>query len=229
MLHGAIGAAVQLQPLKRCLSDRFNVYSLDFAGHGGRPYDSDFTIELFANDVLQFVQQQNLDRVNIFGYSMGGYVAMYLAKHHAGKVNKIVTLATKYHWDEVTAAKEIKMLDPEKMEQKIPAFAAILRERHQPNDWKDVLKRTAEMMNGLGNDNPLKMEDYAAITTPSLLLLGDRDKMVTLEETVAVYKALPNAMMGMLPGTQHPIEQVNANTLAYMIDSFFMNDTEGII
>ena len=72
----------------------------------------------------------------------------------------------------------------------------------------------------LGQHNPLKPEDYATIATPALVLLGDRDKMVSLDETLAVYRALPNARMGMLPGTPHPIEQVSTGMLAFFIKDF---------
>jgi len=75
-------------------------------------------------------------------------------------------------------------------------------------------------MVALGKDNTLKITDHAEINTPALILLGDRDKMVGLEETLLVYKALPNAQMGMLPGTPHPIEQVDVNLLGMMIERF---------
>src|SRR6185312_9159050 len=109
---------------------------------------------------------------------------------------------------ESIASREIQMLNPEKIAQKLPAFAEALQQRHAPNDWKVLLEKTAAMMLALGADNTLKTADYAGIATPALILLGDRDKMVSLEETVAVYKALPNARMSMLPATQHPIEQI---------------------
>jgi hypothetical protein len=44
--------------------------------------------------------------------------------------------------------------------------------------------------------------------------------MVTLDETLAVYKALPNARMGMLPNTPHPVEQVDVALLSFMVGSF---------
>ena len=54
---------------------------------------------------------------------MGGYVALQLANKHPKYVQKIITLGTKFAWDKETAAKEVKMLNPEKIEEKIPAFA----------------------------------------------------------------------------------------------------------
>jgi pimeloyl-ACP methyl ester carboxylesterase len=221
LLHGAIGAADQLKPLAVALSADYNVHMLDFSGHGNAPAAAGpFSIELFANDVLQYMCANSLERVSIFGYSMGGYVGLYLAKNHPERVNSVITLATKFHWDSEIAAREILMLNPEKIEQKLPAFAATLRDRHSGMDWKEVLKMTVEMMVALGADNTLKPADYAGITAPSLLLLGDRDKMVSLDETVATYKCLPVAQLGVLPGTSHPIEQVNVDMLVFTIKQF---------
>ena len=113
------------------------------------------------------------------------------------------------------------MLNPEKIEKKIPAFAETLEERTYSRFMeRSVLQKTTEMMRGLGNDNTLKPADYGLINTPALVLLGDQDKMVKLEETVSVYKALPNALMGVLPVTPHPIEQVDINLLVFMIKEF---------
>lgn len=221
ILHGAIGAADQFIGIAEQLSEKYEVHTLDFAGHGGKPINEQpFSISLFANNVLDYLKEENLSQVAIFGYSMGGYVAMYLAKHHPDKVCKIVTLATKFHWDEATAAKEVKMLNPEKIQEKLPAFAAILQKRHAPNDWQQVLKQTQSMLIAMGKDNPLKIDDYSNLEHPSLILIGDRDKMITLDETLAVYKTLPNAQMGMLPNTHHPIEQANVDYLLYHIQQF---------
>lgn len=220
LLHGAIGAADQLKPLAEKLSDKYEVHTLDFSGHGGRAIGANYTIPGFCEDVIAYMAEKRLSNISIFGYSMGGYVAMYLAKHHPHRVKKIVTLATKFHWDKATAEKEVKMLDADKILTKLPAFAETLEKRHSPGDWKAVLASTVAMMLEMGNDNPLKEEDYSQIHVPALLLLGDRDKMITLEETLAVYKALPNAEMGMLPATHHPIEQTNLRLLAEIIRYF---------
>ncbi|MCB0700691.1 MAG: alpha/beta hydrolase [Chitinophagales bacterium] len=221
-LHGAIGASDQLSDIANSLSDTYDVHRFDFAGHGGKPFPEEpLSIKLFADEVLNFLNEKGIDKVSIFGYSMGGYVAMMLAKHHPERVEKIVTLATKFHWDEPTAAKETKMLQADKIEEKVPAFAKALAERHAPNDWKELFIRTIDMLNAMGQDNPLKLEDYSNIETPSLILLGDRDKMITLEETLNVYKTLPNAQMGMLPNTHHPIEQANIPHLLFHIRQFF--------
>ena len=53
LLHGAIGAKDQLQDLERWLSRDFEVYTLNFSGHGGEEIPTEFSIEKFAEDVLR--------------------------------------------------------------------------------------------------------------------------------------------------------------------------------
>jgi len=221
LIHGALGSKDQLTSLAEQLKNDFIIHAFNLTAHGGNAIPGkDLSIALFANDILQYMQQQNIEQANIFGYSMGGYAGMYIAKHNPEKINKLITLATKFYWDETIAAKEIKMLDAATIELKVPAFAQQLKQRHAPADWKLLLQKTAEMMYGLGKNNTLKQEDYSGITTASLIMIGDRDKMVTLDETVAVYKNLSNAQMCVLPNTPHPLEQVDAELLAFMIKKF---------
>ena len=89
LLHGAIGAADQLSRLKEELADSFSVLCLNFSGHGGSAFaDEEFSIHLFASEVITFLDKKKIDSTHIFGYSMGGYVAMYLAKNHPQKIKK---------------------------------------------------------------------------------------------------------------------------------------------
>ena len=221
LLHGALGSKAQLASLASALQDHYTVHTLNFPGHGGRPFpEAPFSIPFFSEQVSTYMQEMGILQAHIFGYSMGGYAAMYLAKQYPDKVNKLITLATKFHWDEQTATQEAGMLDATIIQQKLPAFAAQLQERHAPNDWMALLDKTKQLLTGLGQHNALQLPDYRAVTTPVLLLLGDRDKMVTLEETVAVYQQLPTAQLGVLPNTPHAIEKAVVDALADTIRRF---------
>ena len=221
LLHGAIGAKDQLEPLAELLKNDYHIHTLNFDGHGGAAMPSEpFSIPLFAKNVNDYCITASITNVDVFGYSMGGYVAMYLAKQSPSLINKIVTLATKFHWDEAISSKETKMLDAGVIAQKVPAFATQLQQRHAPNDWTQVLDKTKDMLLQLGRQNTLQLNDYASIQTPSLIMLGDKDKMVTAEETLAVYRALLTVQLCILPGTPHPLEQVDMSLLAYHITRF---------
>jgi pimeloyl-ACP methyl ester carboxylesterase len=114
------------------------------------------------------------------------------------------------------------MLDPIKIEEKIPAFAKELAHRHAPQSWQDVLKATAVLLTGLGQQDLLSPDLLADIKIPVLLLLGDRDKMVPLDETVTAFKQLPNSQLAILPATAHPIEQVDVIRLCFEISNFMI-------
>lgn len=222
LLHGATGSAAQLRKLSDELSDTYHVHTLNFTGHGGTAIRSEgFSIKDFAQQAKDVVSQlQSMGPVNIFGYSMGGYVAMYMARIMRVDIHKIITLGTKFHWDEATAANECKMLQPDVIEQKVPVFAEQLRQRHHPQSWKQVLTKTAEMLQQMGKKNPLQLNQYADLQVPCLIMLGDKDKMVTREETIAVCEQLPNAQLEILPDTPHPIEQADTTLLATHIRKF---------
>ena len=220
LLHGAIGAKDQMIPLEKMLSTDFSVFSLNFSGHGGNEINGNFSIEKFADEVVDFLAKKHLTKVSIFGYSMGGYVALYLAKHYPEKIESVITLATKFQWDNDIAAKEIKMLQPEIIEEKLPTFAQQLAKRHHPADWKMVLEKTADMLVEMGKQNPLQPTDFKSIQCPVLLMLGDRDKMVSLAETVEVYNLLASSQLAVLPKTSHPIEQVDVHDIVYYAKKF---------
>lgn len=221
LLHGAIGAMEQLQPLATALEKHFTVHRIDFSGHGKKPPSSTgLSIEIFEADVIQYLRMNNIDKIAIFGYSMGGYVGMYLAGKYPDIITAVITLATKFKWSPDIAANEIKQLNPEIIKQKLPQFVAQLEQRHGENNWVKLLHDTQQFLIGLGENNLLGKDTLALIQPPCLLMTGDRDKMVGIDETQDIFTALPNASMAILPSTSHPIEKCNVDMLAYMIRHF---------
>jgi esterase/lipase len=223
LLHGAIGSKAQLEPLSVLLKDNYETHTLNFSGHGGEVllHDSPFSIKQFADDALNYLLKNSMGRVNIFGYSMGGYVALWLARHHPARVERIFTLATKFDWTPEIAERESALLIPEKIEEKLPGFARTLAARHAPQDWKEVLKRTAAMMTEMGKHNPLTPVELSKILHPVITAVGDRDKMVSMKETMEASSRIPNAHLLVLQDTLHPIEQVPMEKLKKEILAFF--------
>jgi pimeloyl-ACP methyl ester carboxylesterase len=223
LLHGALGAKSQFLELEKNLSEDFEVHLLNFSGHGGETTtDSTFSINLFAKDVISYLDRHEIMKLDIFGYSMGGYVGVYLAKHYPERIGRVFTIGTKFRWDEEFSAREVKMLDAEKMREKIPQFYDELAKRHMPQSLEMILQKTGEMMINFGGNNELKPEDYGSIRHEIMVGLGDRDKMVTLEETVEVYNSLPNGRLLVFPDTPHLFEQININRLVFEINNFFL-------
>ncbi|MDN5202882.1 alpha/beta fold hydrolase [Fulvivirgaceae bacterium BMA10] len=221
ILHGALGDQQQMAPLQRLLSENFETYNINFPGHGGRKMETDnLSIAHLRDDVANFLINNGLSKINIFGYSMGGYVALELARKHPESVNKIFTLGTKLNWTPEIAAKEIRLLNPDKIEEKIPAFANVLKKRHAPLDWKWVMSQTAELMTNLGNGTSIKLEDFKNINHSTTIGIGDQDNMVSIEESKQVADMLPNGTLSIFKNTEHPFEKVDLSYLSKMICQF---------
>lgn len=220
LLHGALGAADQLQPLALLLESKgYTVHCPNFSGHGGIPFAARFGIEEFAAELLQYILEQNIQAPDVFAYSMGAYVALYLALKKPGMLGKIITLATKLDWNQDTAAREAGMLIPEKIQSKVPQFAAALKTRHG-DQWIELLARTRDMMMQLGDAPLLDASGLSQIQTKVLMGVGDADIMVSIGETIAAQRVIPGAALYVLPQTTHPIEKLPLDLLLPIITRF---------
>lgn len=223
LLHGALGSQAQFSPFLPHLEASFQLHTLDFEGHGtAGATDRAFRIEHFAENVLAYLDTHALPAINIFGHSMGGYVGLYLAKNQPGRVHKVFTLGTKFAWTPEFAQQEIASFDADKMLQKVPRFAQLLQERHASSDWKTALEKTRVMMLELGEKPVLVAESLAQIQAVVRIGLGDRDGMVSLEESIEVYRTLPHGQLQIFPSTLHPLEKISIPVLASAMTSFFV-------
>jgi pimeloyl-ACP methyl ester carboxylesterase len=215
LLHGALGSQSQLEPLKHLLEAKGRtVYTLNFSGHSGEPFRASFGIQAFAEDVKYFMRQNDLQQVDVFGYSMGGYVAIWFASLYPSNVGKIVTLGTKFDWSVASAEHEVRKLNPEKIIEKVPAFARILEHRHAPNDWKELIAKTSRMMTDLGRTPLLSQDIFKNIPHEVHILLGDHDDMADKDYSVDVAEMIPKAKFHLLKDTHHPIERVHLEMIA---------------
>ena len=217
LLHGALGSKKQFRTIIPLLTDIYDVYSFNFEGHGGIATNKAYSMAVFVENTLQFIKENNLEGTAVFGYSMGGYVALNLVLKHPKMIGKIVTLGTKFNWDKITTEKEVRMLNPEKIKEKVPHYASHLAQEHAPLDWEVVMKNTAEMMLGLSKGSRLKNNQFSQITNPVVIGLGTKDKMVSYEESAQVSKLLPNGIIQKANGFAHPINTINPEELALFI------------
>lgn len=224
LLHGALGSKEQLVTVKEKLSLERAVFIMDFEGHGKSKSKTDFSIELFTQNVFDFLKENKISKVDIFGYSMGGYVALNLALKHPDLVGKILTLGTKFDWNPDFAEKEIKMLNPSQIQEKVPAFANRLEQLHGKENWKSVVEKTAKMMLNLGSSPTLKKESLQQIENRILICLGTLDKMSNVEESKSVANWLPNAEFKLIENFKHPIEAVPTEELASIINDFLIEN-----
>jgi pimeloyl-ACP methyl ester carboxylesterase len=222
LLHGALGGAAQLEPLRTAIRERITTHAFDFEGHGaGAVRERPFRIEHFAENVLDHLAGAGVERVSIFGYSMGGYVGIHLAATRPELVERVMTLGTKYQWTPEVAAREGRMLDPATIEAKVPHFARTLEARHTALGWTRVVDGTREMMTALGAQPLLGDETLRSVRQPVRIVVGDRDATVSVEESAATARLLQRGELEVLPATPHPIEKISIGRLVVAIADFF--------
>ena len=224
LLHGALGASTQLDALATALRPHFRVHQLDLEGHGnaaqrGRP----FRMQHFAENVAELLDRLALQQSMLFGYSMGGYVALHLALEHPDRVSRVATLGTKFRWDSAYAAREVARLDPAVIRAKVPAFAATLETRHAgAGGWEGVLTATAELLVHLGEHPLLTDTTLPTISAPARIIVGERDNTVSVDESSATADLLASGSLTVLANTPHPIEQVSVDVLAAVLVEFLL-------
>lgn len=222
LLHGGLGSISQMEPIAQKLSSFFDVYPLNFSGHGGKPFSESFSIQEFSTELQDLISSlpETQKPVTVLGYSMGGYVAAFTALQFPELFSRLITLATKWEWDETTAQKECNQLDAAKIEAKVPMFAIDLEKRHSPNDWKILVSKSADLINRLGKQPAIDPDSLNLLQIPVLFISGDKDKTVPAEETTRIFRKSPNASMAILPFTSHPFEKVDTDLLVQYILEF---------
>lgn len=60
---------------------------------GSKPY----SMQLLANDTAGLLDALNIDKADVFGYSLGGYIAQQFTVSYPEKVNRLILAATCCH------------------------------------------------------------------------------------------------------------------------------------
>jgi pimeloyl-ACP methyl ester carboxylesterase len=97
VLHGAYMNIPSMGEIIPKLAETHTVYALEFQGHG-RTTDIDrpITYPNLADDVAAFMDAVDLEKADVFGYSMGSAAALQLAIRHPEKVDQLVAASVAY-------------------------------------------------------------------------------------------------------------------------------------
>jgi len=216
LVHGLGGRALDFAPMMPALARNHRVFALDLLGYDGsdRP-DVNYSVTLETGILRQFLDAQGLPRVDLAGWSMGGWIALQFTSQSPDRVRRLVLLDSAGLM--FTPTFDLHLMAPHTMTDireleklltprpgRVPAF--ILRDflrQKRTEDW--MIERTAanmitgrEVMDG----------KLANVTMPVLIVWGRQDVLTPLAVGEALHREMPQSTLVVLDDCGHlaPIE-----------------------
>ena len=224
ILHGAAGATMlETEPLIRHLEPHFRVLALDFAGHGasGSYDDVVLSVDFLADNIRGVLDFYGLEQVHVFGFSIGGFVALRFALMHPKRVGKLAVHSANVDWNDELATTMNARLNATLLASRYPAIAQRLDEFH--TDWQRLFARVNRMITSL----PIHKQTQHAlhrIDHPTLVSAVDEDDLLPLGVPFSLHRALPHSTLAILPGTHHAFRALDPVLYTRLLLHYFGTD-----
>lgn len=209
LIHGGTATADMWQPYLAAFTEYYRVITPDTRGHGrsNNPTGT-MSYRLLADDMAAFVQALNLHKPLIAGYSDGGQIALEIGMRYPDLPQALIVGGAWFKFTptyraflrDVVGDEQSLEIDTVRFARDQPDWAAWLQQTYGPDDWRRLLSEIKPMWATPLNYTP---DDFAQVTAPTLVLLGDRDGITILEEAVEMYGLLPTAELAVIPGADH--------------------------
>lgn len=209
LLHGALGCLKQFDAFKALNKDGLSFPEYEFPGFGKRVQENSFkSLSELADDLCDYLVKNKLEDITAFGHSMGGYIAVMVEKARPGSFKTIITLGTKWSWNEAFALEEIQKLNLDFLKEKAPWFIERMEMYHGKKELKNVFNYTAILMANLGKKPVLDSLAGLRNNVNCLIVRGEKDKMVTEDESRKMSKTHPRARYICMQNWKHPFEEL---------------------
>ena len=218
LMHGGLTDSRFLEPNLGPLAERFHVYTPDRRGHGRSPdVEGPITYQLMADDTIAFLEQVVGGPVHLVGHSDGAVVAMLVAMQRPELVRRLVMISGGFD-KSGEAAPDMEFDSDEVVQFLGPAYGEVSPdgEAHFPV----LAGKVGEMARNEPHVDPAELP---RITARSLVMYADDDVM-TLAHAVALFDALPDAELAVVPGTSHFLTQEKPHLVNALLLDFLTND-----
>ena len=166
-------------------SERHHIVAPDQVGQGRTPdVPGPLSYTAMMEDTAALLKMLKLKQVDVVGFSDGGILALMLAVRHPELVRRLVISGVNI------APEGLNSADLEE-----------LRASQIPRP-KTIDEKLAHLWLTSPTETELSLALLAKISQPVLVISGDRDA-ITLEHTLKIFHALPEAELCVLPGTDH--------------------------
>lgn len=222
ILHGLFGSSDNWLTVSKAIVEKYEVFLIDLRNHGQSPHTSSHTYEEMAEDLAQFLIQNNLEKIILIGHSMGGKTAMAFAQKYPQKIEKliVVDISPRYypphHQRELDA---LHSLDLSKLQNRqeadeimakiIPELGVrqfLLKNLYRTEDgifkWRMNLPVLTSEINRIG-DESLK---NSKISIPTLFLRGENSNYISENDIKLIQTIFTNVQTRTISNAGHWIQ-----------------------
>ena len=220
LLHGFNGSSRAWRPFKEVLAKEYLLVVPDLRGHGQSSNPSDrFTHRQSADDVFELLDHIGIQGFNAMGISTGGMTLIHMATSQPERLDAMVLIGSTHYFPaqarELMKKTKVETLDEEYFERmrRVHIFGdeQIVKLREQFRRFKDSY------------DDMNFTEPYlSTIQARTLIVHGDRDAFFPVSIPVAMYEAIPDSYLWIVPNGEHiPIYGKMAGPFLDTVREFF--------
>ncbi len=218
LLHGGYGTTDMFNPVRDGLAHGRQTIAVDLQGHG-RTADIDrpLRFENIADDIGGLIDRLGFETVDLFGYSLGGGVALRTAIQYPLRIRKLVLVSTPFRQTDWYAEVREGMYS-----QTRPEAAEMLKHTPLYEDYARVAPRPGDWPVLVGKMGRLLSQEYdwsgeiGRIQAQTMIVYGDADSISPVhaaeffellgggkQEGKWDGSGMPKARLAILPGTTH--------------------------
>jgi pimeloyl-ACP methyl ester carboxylesterase len=199
------------------------VIAFDNRGIGATGSSVPHTVEQMGTDAIAFIRALGLDKVDLFGFSLGGGVAQMVALQAPDLVRRMILAGTGPRGgggiDQITKIAVIAYIKaaltfsdprnflffPRTAEGKRAAsnYFKRLKERTHHRDRRISVQARIAQLRAIRHAGQSEPDDLSVITQPVFVANGDHDLMVDSNHSADMARRLPNAKLKIYPNSGH--------------------------
>ena len=222
ILHGLFGMSDNWVSIGRRIADEgFRVVIPDQRNHGRSGHSSVHNYEAMVDDLLEFIDEQGLEKICLLGHSMGGKTAMQFALDYPERIGKLVVadispMASRHGDNHKSIINALLKLDLKQFADRQDALNAMqpiitnarLRQFLQKNlYWKDRGNLGWRMNLEAIRDNLSEIfkgvESFSPLNLPVLFLRGGASDYILDEHIPKIRSMFPQATVRTIDGASH--------------------------
>ncbi len=222
VLHGGFGTLEDLNNILTELGDKFTILGIDSRGHGKSTMGlQEITYAQLQKDVEQILAKLRIETVSIIGFSDGGVVAYRLASLSNLKIEKLVTIGSRWHWKNAEATKDIlRNVTAETWIKKYPETFEMYQKLNPEKDFERLAKSLVNMWFDK-TDTGYPNENIGKITSRLLIIRGDNDPLIGVHDTAELKSRVKNSSLLNIPFAGHAAFNSQKEIIIIGLNSFF--------